>query len=128
MLRELESIKGLLQEDDEIPILQESVNHKMPQIDHEEIDFDAIPTLEQQDFFEAGYSSSFAARSMSSHEILGKAAGENPFLPEHIRSRLHGNNPPPSFEFATAKKIAASSQPKTLLGNYSVPPTNFSNR
>lgn len=28
---------------------------------------------------------------------LAKASGENPFLPQHIRARLHGNNPPPLF-------------------------------
>ena len=27
-----------------------------------------------------------------------KASGENPFLPQHIRARLHGNNPPPLFD------------------------------
>ena len=35
---------------------------------------------------------------------LAKASGENPFLPQHIRARLHGNNPPPLFEPATAEK------------------------
>jgi hypothetical protein len=34
-----------------------------------------------------------------------KATGENPFLPQHIRERLHGNNPPPLFEYEAAKKI-----------------------
>lgn len=36
---------------------------------------------------------------------LTKANGENPFLPQHIRERLRGNNPPPLFEYETAKKI-----------------------
>ena len=35
---------------------------------------------------------------------LAKASGENPFLPQHIRARLHGNNPPPLFDPATAEK------------------------
>jgi hypothetical protein len=46
-----------------------------------------------------------------------KFSGENPFLPQHIRTRLHGNNPPPNFEFETAKKISNSSRPTTQLGN-----------
>jgi hypothetical protein len=48
---------------------------------------------------------------------LAKANGENPFLPQHIRSRLHGNNPPPLFEIEAARKIANVSQPATQLGN-----------
>ncbi|MGM8226276.1 hypothetical protein ACSV5M_06820 [Cellvibrio sp. ARAG 10.3] len=38
---------------------------------------------------------------------LAKASGENPFLPQHIRARLHGNNPPPLFDPATAEKPMA---------------------
>jgi hypothetical protein len=34
---------------------------------------------------------------------LAKASGENPFLPQHIRARLHGNNPPPSFDYSALK-------------------------
>lgn len=41
---------------------------------------------------------------------LAKASGENPFLPQHIRERLHGNNPPPLFDFSVNKNVAA---PKT---------------
>ncbi|MGV8835863.1 MAG: hypothetical protein ACWA6V_07235, partial [Cellvibrio sp.] len=41
---------------------------------------------------------------------LAKASGENPFLPQHIRERLHGNNPPPLFEYETAKKIISSTK------------------
>lgn len=57
---------------------------------------------------------SFAAKNPSSQDgktptvaarPLAKATGENPFLPQHIRERLHGNNPPPLFEYETAKKI-----------------------
>lgn len=53
----------------------------------------------------------------SARPSLAKATGENPFLPAHIRSRLHGNNPPPLFAQETAKKIASSSIPSRLLGN-----------
>lgn len=35
-----------------------------------------------------------------------KASGENPFLPQHIRARLHGNNPPPLFNSAKDKNPA----------------------
>jgi hypothetical protein len=48
---------------------------------------------------------------------LAKATGENPFLPEHIRARLHGNNPPPLFEAETARKIATTNTPTRQLGN-----------
>lgn len=53
----------------------------------------------------------------SARPALAKATGENPFLPAHIRSRLHGNNPPPLFAQETAKKIASTSTPSRLLGN-----------
>lgn len=48
---------------------------------------------------------------------LAKALGENPFLPEHIRARLHGNNPPPLFAAETADKITHSSSPSRQLGS-----------
>src|SRR5690554_1017596 len=32
------------------------------------------------------------------HTTTPKDSGENPFLPQHIRARLHGNNPPPLFD------------------------------
>lgn len=40
---------------------------------------------------------------------LAKASGENPFLPQHIRARLHGNNPPPLFDFSASKNLSLSS-------------------
>lgn len=39
---------------------------------------------------------------------LAKASGENPFLPQHIRARLHGNNPPPLFDFSISKNLSLS--------------------
>jgi hypothetical protein len=117
MLNELESIKGLLLAADDIPILQEEV-------------FEASAAAstktrfeEQQDFFHA-HSHSHLNQHPESHKTssaerpqLAKAMGENPFLPEHIRARLHGNNPPPLFAAETAHKIAHSSSPSRQLGN-----------
>ncbi|MES2675679.1 MAG: hypothetical protein V4660_15670 [Pseudomonadota bacterium] len=57
------------------------------------------------------------ARAAVARAETTKFSGENPFLPQHIRTRLHGNNPPPNFEFETAKKISNSSRPTTQLGN-----------
>jgi hypothetical protein len=39
------------------------------------------------------------AKTQPARPTLAKASGENPFLPQHIRARLHGNNPPPLFDF-----------------------------
>ena len=61
------------------------------------------------------------AKSNSPRASTVKASGENPFLPEHIRARLHGNNPPPSFAQSTARRIASTSRPTTLLGSTSAP-------
>src|SRR5690554_5500385 len=45
-------------------------------------------------------SASNFGKPQSSRSNTGKpkASGENPFLPQHIRARLHGNNPPPLFD------------------------------
>lgn len=57
------------------------------------------------------YSASHFAHSASTPQRpLTKASGENPFLPQHIRERLHGNNPPPLFEYETAKKIISATK------------------
>jgi|GEM_PF-571447 len=39
-----------------------------------------------------------------SRTASAKPAGQNPFLPEHIRARLHGNNPPPTFTLENTPK------------------------
>lgn len=173
MLNELESIKGLLLEEDDIPILQEEVieqaaqglraNATAPQESATTMTAQTKAATrvifeEQQDFFHAqGHSETIhnhsdqetAAKDLVNSELLdtlselekhtaevtagklakdahkhsfarpnlAKATGENPFLPEHIRSRLHGNNPPPLFATETAKKIATSSIPSRQLGN-----------
>ena len=155
ILQELESIKGLLLEEDDIPILQEMEGED--EILNEE--FDPEPPLlnnlhesvlpGQGSLFDEPKSAltkiadqlntsaplladpgthhsaatqehkkpGFAAHpggthtgTHSDHRPLAKASGENPFLPQHIRERLHGNNPPPLFEYETAKKIINSSK------------------
>lgn len=188
MLHELESIKGLLLEEDDIPILQEEVIDSKNQSATEsatseirldldiETEFDSEETLamkasaaieksvatehpaksvtrviveEQQDFFDAfkpigdhhnvddelldtideleKHTAEVTANKFTSdvskpnlRPSLAKATGENPFLPAHIRSRLHGNNPPPLFAQETARKIASSSVPSRQLGNTSI--------
>ena len=153
MLLELESIKGLLHEEDEIPILQEVIDqpraantqNNVPE-SVSSITETAAQTarriyIEQQDFFNtttpqhsanqlldtiADLEEITATSAKMTHNATAtpqtrpntiKATGENPFLPEHIRSRLHGNNPPPLFEMQTARKIARTSRPTTQLGN-----------
>ena len=152
MLSELESIKGLLLEDDDIPILQEVIE---PPARARPPESEAKHTArllveEQQDFFHSGDTPADADEELpdTSEDLLDslddleektaqfgtgkpqenyrptanrvsmpKATGENPFLPEHIRARLHGNNPPPLFATETAKKIAGSARPVTQLGS-----------
>lgn len=143
ILQELESIKGLLLEEDDIPILQ-TIDHGH----HEEFSLpdnaatynnlaslpgqtslfedepathtsrpESTVATHQQTELTAGKTSGFASHlnrpkstygsqaDTNAHRSLAKASGENPFLPQHIRERLHGNNPPPLFEYETAKKI-----------------------
>ncbi len=166
MLNELESIKGLLLEEDDIPILQEvedveqqtqaaSNSPTQPQATEIEAPLKPAPRViveEQQDFFASHLPDAhqFTHETISDNELLdtidalekhtaevtankfsndshksavrpslAKATGENPFLPAHIRSRLHGNNPPPLFAQETARKIASSSIPSRQLGNTS---------
>jgi hypothetical protein len=119
MLLELESIKGLLLEEDDIPLLQESIFQDSVFQDsflQENIPQEVEPApIEQQDFFNPPIAENTISTAARTAPI--KATGENPFLPAHIRTRLHGNNPPPLFEIETAKKISSVSRPTTLLGN-----------
>lgn len=182
MLNELESIKGLLLEEDDIPILQEVIEQQAEPtptvseaiVQHPETHMtaqnnalqnntspnNAAPAKtifeEQQDFFHSASNSNLSdhraatferehsnselldtlselekhtaevtagklARDTNKHSFerpnLAKATGENPFLPEHIRARLHGNNPPPLFANITARKISTTSVPSRQLGN-----------
>lgn len=145
ILQELESIKGLLLEEDHIPILQT--------IDPDYPDEAAVSNAAgynnpsvlpgQTSLFEDEFPQQLDRRSAGSDDNkisftdktpgpashptnhrptlsnaihtsvsrpLAKASGENPFLPKHIRERLHGNNPPPLFEYETAKKIVNSTK------------------
>src|SRR5690606_2313308 len=175
ILHELESIKGLLLEDDEIPILQEAIadeEHEfdppLPKRDLDELHdvFQALSTNieskpepastaaavrdpetsppsrteaagkqgsvfgERRSEAQAGTRAFATSTARTSKEdaggvqraarglprplnyavntpatpprpTLAKASSENPLSPQHIRARLHGNNPPPLFdEFA----------------------------
>jgi hypothetical protein len=179
MLNELESIKGLLLEEDDIPILQEEVleqaseltavaarsqepetkmtaqtkaartifeeqqdffhsqshnqtHHSLSNFDHHDhhaataaamelVDSELLDTLSELEKHTAEVTAGKPIKESHKHSLerpnLAKATGENPFLPEHIRSRLHGNNPPPLFANVTARKIANSSVPSRQLGN-----------
>lgn len=183
MLNELESIKGLLLEEDDIPILQEEVieqlagqtpaaarpqesettmtaqtkaaaraifeeqqdffhshshsetnhnhnhSHSHSHSDHEAataaamelVDNELLDTLSELEKHTAEVTAGKLAKDAHKHSFArpnpAKATGENPFLPEHIRARLHGNNPPPLFANVTARKIANSSIPSRQLGN-----------
>ncbi len=181
MLTELESIKGLLLEEDDIPILQEEVIERKVELTsaaarQQEPETKMMAPAqattktifeEQQDFFNSQSHSetnhnpnpntiqrdhqaaTTAAMELVEKELLdtlnelekhtaevtagkpikeshkhgferpnlAKATGENPFLPEHIRARLHGNNPPPLFANVTARKISSTSIPSRQLGN-----------
>jgi hypothetical protein len=136
ILQELESIKGLLLEEDDIPILQdteiipEEPTGKSAYTSHESVlpgqgslfdesvtqiaapandasnplakTFPAPPDSETK---RQGLTSHLNASTPQYSRPQPKATGENPFLPQHIRERLHGNNPPPLFEYEAAKKI-----------------------
>lgn len=87
LLNELESIKGLLQDEDDIPILSEVIESIEPLSD----DSPRQPSLFQS-------SPSRSGEPKRRPASITRASGENPFLPEHIRARLHGNRPPPLVE------------------------------
>lgn len=150
ILQELESIKGLLLEEDDIPILQDMEGedeildeefHSEPPVlinRHESVlpgqgslfdepksamtkiaeQLDTATKFHEshslaQEHKKTGFASHLGVAHSSSHtdnRPLAKASGENPFLPQHIRERLHGNNPPPLFEYETAKKIISSTK------------------
>lgn len=157
ILQELESIKGLLLEEDDIPILQDMEDEDEILDEHLDEEYHLEPPLlvtrhesvlpGQGSLFEEPKSAvakiagqlnthktnpshsalphstipeqkkpGFAAQlnnaqtNTTDHRPLTKASGENPFLPQHIRERLHGNNPPPLFEYETAKKILSSTK------------------
>ncbi len=151
ILQELESIKGLLLEEDDIPILQdaeiiaeapphpattETRQPVSPYTAHESVLpgqgslFEDAAHASHANFFSTqktdqqtnthsadleqkkhGFASHLnnPAHSHATRPQV-KATGENPFLPQHIRERLHGNNPPPLFEYEAAKKIISATK------------------
>lgn len=138
ILQELESIKGLLLEEDDIPILQDAeiiadelgyTNQAIQKSVSPYTTHESVLPGQGSLFEESGHSShttekrqGFVAQEHQAHtnplqtgqtqtvRPLAKASGENPFLPQHIRERLHGNNPPPLFEYETAKKIISATK------------------
>lgn len=136
ILQELESIKGLLLEEDDIPILQDTevitdesgyTKSASPYTTHESVlpgqgslfeeSGHSSHTTEtdnkRQGFVSPGHplnTNPFQTGQPQTARPLAKASGENPFLPQHIRERLHGNNPPPLFEYETAKKIISATK------------------
>ena len=111
ILQELESLKGLLVEQDEIPILQEiserSSYDDILQESEDYPDFD-VTAATQASLFDATGAPQSPYGSSGRPQV--KATGENPFLPQHIRERLKGSNPPPLFEYEMAKKIISATK------------------
>ncbi|WP_049721885.1 hypothetical protein [Gilvimarinus polysaccharolyticus] len=100
LLNELESIQGLL-DDDEIPVLQEVIEslekHHNNALGLHEVNYEldlgnSALTAEQANSHEP------AEKNTTSRAQHNTAQGENPFLPQHIRSRLRGNR---AGDFAT---------------------------
>lgn len=109
LLDELESIQGLL-DDNDIPVLQEVIDqlekrHNNALGQHEEnyeldldgtTDFNAMAGAEPALAKAAGTSTNEHQQAVkdqqnsTAHPTVS-AQGENPFLPQHIRSRLRGN-------------------------------------
>lgn len=84
LLDELESIRGLLEDQDQIPVLNEVI--------------ESIEPLSQDRPRQAtplGPSATERPSARRRPSTPARASGDNPFLPEHIRARLHGNRPPP---------------------------------
>lgn len=92
LLEELESIKGLLLEEDDIPVLSEII---------EAIEPLPADTPRQPSLFNTTNTGRTPSRTQRPASIT-KASGENPFLPAHIRARLQGNRPPPLVDELTA--------------------------
>lgn len=182
ILQELESIKGLLVDEEDIPVLQEVIDNAEAHLEGDEtFDDDDLQELQQayrdlllaQETVEDGQETATEAPAFESTESAApdrtevqtslfdtdltqpedeadapsfetpdkapepepeigpppepesrgsaprrpgvtKATGENPFLPAHIRARLHGNRPPPLFE-----PLTPSPQPPQSAGKAS---------
>jgi len=123
ILSELESIKGLLLEEDDIPILQEVDHHENHISASHFADQDLQKTIQpggtQTSIFdELEDIPVIIDTSTDSHYNRSpKAIGENPFLPQHIRDRLQGANPPPIFDFDLNQKMNSTLKPKLHTEN-----------
>lgn len=69
----------------------------------------------QTSLFDTNNEPSESTPAVTRRNGVTKASGENPFLPAHIRERLHGNRPPPLFEsFAGTGKNKAQLTPDRM--------------
>lgn len=89
LLEELESIKGLLDDEDAIPVLREVIESIEP-LDGSQ--------PRQPSLFQSPSSPEKGQTASRRSSGVTRASGENPFLPAHIRARLHGNRPPPNWD------------------------------
>ncbi len=156
ILQELESIKGLLLEEDDIPLLQELEHqlieelsgHKTAETQNPEALASEAQKETEQPFAVSrapyalpGQGALFdepldpeifhgptepalknpsigaSANIATSQRPTPKAIGENPFLPQHIRARLHGNNPPPLYDFTSDTKTSTLGKTKDIKPN-----------
>lgn len=107
LLDELESIKGLLQNEDEIPVLNEVIDTLEPVPPHQQrqgsllLNPAPIAAPPEPESVTAQTASDAPAAEAESIRRPPSTLGENPFLPAHIRARLKGNRhavdstPPP---------------------------------
>lgn len=86
LLDELESIQGLL-DHDEIPLLQEVIE----QIEQRGEQTSAVGQREENYELDLGDAPTHTGTTAKPVATPAAARGENPFLPQHIRSRLRGN-------------------------------------
>lgn len=118
ILLELESIKGLLLEEDDIPILQEVDHHHHSETHPQSSQKNTQPSGTQTSMFDELEDIPIITDIASDiHRNTPKAMGENPFLPQHIRERLHGNNPPPIFDSDLSQKMHNNLKPKSHTEN-----------
>ncbi len=135
ILRELESIQGLLNEnpssplDDDIPTLEEVVvedanpgerttpgatqKYRPEGRDMRALE-EAAEALRREPDGEkprATQPSLFESPGANGSPVLGRGRGENPFLPQHIRERLASNRPPRSNQQAPQAKPEPSPVP-----------------
>lgn len=112
ILSELESIKDLLIEEDDIPILQEVDMHSEHSLPAKSPS--SVPGGTQTSIFDELLDvPTITEIHTDTQANIPKALGENPFLPQHIRARLHGNNPPPVFDFSATASTKTSGKIET---------------